>query len=467
MNMEDYKTQPLDLNQQERVLGWERGIKLAMQSNGLEGRSVTESIANQRASNMENLEVHKRILERYTPYVRDYDENVAQINHWANEGRRTNSEQDWAMYDDYLQRLAVPDQCEDIHNNWMGLGNEYRKIEELQKKEERYKRDEQTEIQAVGKVMQVIISTTSRELYRKYGMILDQPEGDRVKRLTQVITIVKDAIAGAISVQKARWRRMVDKVPTANTMTELEALLDNIQYIKTSVESEEEAYPGSNPYVSTDWKIILESKIVAEGDMLMVYSNILNMGEAETLEVICKKLKVTIMDKYKRKREQEPKSDIKDGLQVLAARMDTIEKDRDRGRDRDQSRRDDRDRSHDRGRFANRGDGQYDRGRGEERGRGGDRYERGRGGERGRSTERYDRGRGEYGYNKEKERGRSRERREGNSYQASKCYEYEDKGKCTYEARTGYKCKFAHKKEGDSDSDSGGSTDGRALKRKK
>ena len=260
---------------------------------------------------------------------------------------------------------------------------------------------------------------------------------------------------------------MVDKVPTANTMTELEALLDNIQYIKTSVESEEEAYPGSNPYVSTDWKIILESKIVAEGDMLMVYSNILNMGEAETLEVICKKLKVTIIDKYKLKREQEPKSDIKDGLQVLAARMDTIEKDRDRGRDRDQSRRDDRDRSHDRGRFANRGDGQYDRGRGEERGRGGDRYERGRGGERGRSTERYDRGRGEYGYNKEKERGRSRERREGNSYQASKCYEYEDKGKCTYEVRTGYKCKFAHKKEGDSDSDSGGSTDGRALKRKK
>ena len=163
---------------------------------------MTESIANQRASNMENLEEHKRILERYTPYFRDYDENVAQIYHWANEGRRTNSEQDWAMYDDYLQRLAVPDQCEDIHNNWMGLGNEYRKIEELQKKEERYKRDEQTEIQAVGKVMQVIISTTSRELYRKYGMILDQPEGDRVKRLTQVITVVKDAIAGAISVQR-------------------------------------------------------------------------------------------------------------------------------------------------------------------------------------------------------------------------------------------------------------------------
>ncbi len=79
MNMEDYKTQPLDLNQQERVLGWERGIKLAMQSNGLEGRSVTESIANQRASNMENLEEHKRILERYTPYFRDYDENVTQI----------------------------------------------------------------------------------------------------------------------------------------------------------------------------------------------------------------------------------------------------------------------------------------------------------------------------------------------------------------------------------------------------
>jgi hypothetical protein len=299
----------------------------------------------------------------------------------------------------------------------------------------------------------VIISTTSRELYRKYGMILDQPEGDRVKRLMQVITIVKDSIAGTISVQKARWRRMVDKMPMANTMTELEALLDNIQYIKTSVESEEEAYPGSNPYVSTDWKIILESKIVAEGDMLMVYSNILNMGEAETLEVICKKLKATIIDKYKLKREREPKSDIKNELQVLAARMDTIEK------GRDQDRRDGRDRSHDRGRFTNRGDGHYDRGRSEERRRGGDRYERGRGGESGRSKERYDRGRGEYGYNKEKERGRSRERRE--------CYEYEDKGKCTYEARTGNKCKFVHKKEGESDSDSGGSTDGRALKKKK
>ena len=459
MNMEEYKTQPLDLNQQERVLGWERGVKLAMQSNGLEGRSVTESIANQRASNMKELEEQKRILERYTSYYRDYDGNVAQMNHWANEGRRTNSEQDWAMYDDYLQRLAVPDQCEDIHNNWMGLGNEYRKIEELQKKEERYKRDEQTEIQAVGKVMQVIISTTSRELYRKYGMILDQPEGDRVKRLMQVITIVKDSIAGAISVQKARWRRTVDNMPMANTMAELETLLDNIQYIKTSVESEEEAYPGSNPYVPTDWKIILESKIVAEGDMLMVYSNILNMGEAETLEMICKKLKVTIIDKYKLKREREPKSDIKNELQVLAARMDTIEKDRDRGRSRDQDRRDGRDRSHNRGRFTNRGDGHYDRGRSEERRRGGDRYERGRGGESGRSTERYDRGRGEYGYNKEKERGRSRERRE--------CYEYEDKGKCTYEARTGNKCKFVHKKEGESDSDSGGSTDGRALKKKK
>ena len=56
--------------------------------------------------------------------------------------------------------------------------------------------------------------------------------------------------------------------------------------------------------------------------------------EEETLEVICKKLKVTILDKYKLKREQEPKSDIKDGLQVLAARMDTIERDRGKSRDR-------------------------------------------------------------------------------------------------------------------------------------
>ena len=268
--MEEYKTNPLDLNQQERVLGWERGIKLAMQSNGLEGRSMTESIAHQRRQNVTKLEKHKRILERYTPYFKDYDENVNQINYWADEGRRTNSEQAWAMYDDYAQRLEVPYQCKDIHNNWLGLGNEYRKLEEFQKKEERYKRDEQTEIQAVGKVMQVIISTTSRELYRKYGMILDQPEGDRVKRLTQVIRIVKDALAGAISVQKARWRRMVDNMPTATTMKELETLIDNIQYIKTSVESEALAYPGSNPYVATDWKIILESKIVAEGDMLMV-----------------------------------------------------------------------------------------------------------------------------------------------------------------------------------------------------
>jgi hypothetical protein len=87
VNMEEYKTHPLDLNQQERVLGWERGIKLAMQSNGLEGRSMTESIAHQRRQNVAKLEKHKMILERYTPYFRDYDENLNQINYWANEGR--------------------------------------------------------------------------------------------------------------------------------------------------------------------------------------------------------------------------------------------------------------------------------------------------------------------------------------------------------------------------------------------
>ena len=320
------------------------------------------------------------------------------------------------MYDDYAQRLEVPYQCEDIHNNWLGLGNEHRKLEELQKKEERYKRDEQTEIQAVGKVMQVIISTTSRELYRKYGMILDQPEGDRVKRLTQVIHIVKDALAGAISVQKARWRRMVDSMPTATTMQELETLIDNIQYIKTSVESEALAYPGSNPYVATDWKIILESKIVAEGDMLMVYSNILNMGEEETLEVICKKLKVTIIDKHKLKREQEPKSDLKDGLQILAARMDTIERDRGKSRDRFK----------DRGRSPNRRDEHYDRQRGAER------YDRNKGEERGRSREQsHDRGR-DRGRSDDRRGGRERSesRSEDDRYERRQCYEYRDTGKC-------------------------------------
>ena len=52
-----------------------------------------------------------KAVEGTVAYSRDYDENVGQVNYWANEGRRTNSEQAWAMYDDYRQRLEVPYQC--------------------------------------------------------------------------------------------------------------------------------------------------------------------------------------------------------------------------------------------------------------------------------------------------------------------------------------------------------------------
>jgi hypothetical protein len=49
--MEEYKNKPLNLNEQERVLGWERGIKLVMQGQGLEGTNTTESIATARRVN--------------------------------------------------------------------------------------------------------------------------------------------------------------------------------------------------------------------------------------------------------------------------------------------------------------------------------------------------------------------------------------------------------------------------------
>ena len=177
------------------------------------------------------------------------------------------------------------------------------------------------------------------------------------------------------------------------------------------------------------------------------------MGEEETLEVICKKLKVTILDKHKLKREQEPKSDLKDGLQILAARMDTIERDRGESRDR----------FYDRGRSSRRGDGQYDRGR---------RYDRDKGRERGHSREQsHDRGqernRNNRGGGRERSRDRNDRYRDDGPQQ---CYEYKETGKCSYRKRTGYACRFEHeksKKEENSDSESGGSTDGRALKGKK
>ena len=92
---------------------------------------------------------------------------------WANEGRRTNNPDDWIQYDDYKQRLEIPGECQEIHHNWTGLGNEYRKMDEFEKREDRLKRDEQREIEAVGKVMQAIIETTSQEIYRKYAIIIE------------------------------------------------------------------------------------------------------------------------------------------------------------------------------------------------------------------------------------------------------------------------------------------------------
>ena len=157
-------------------------------------------------------------------------------------------------------------------------------MDEYQKVDDRLKRDEQREIEAVGKVMQTIIETTSQEVYRKYAIILDQPEGDRIKRLFAIVRIIKDTLAGAVSVQKVRWRNKVEAIPMANTIQELEKLMDNLQYVKTSVESEEVSYPGSNPFVPQDWKTIFETKISADGEMIIVYAQVLNMEETTTLE---------------------------------------------------------------------------------------------------------------------------------------------------------------------------------------
>jgi hypothetical protein len=393
--MEEYKNKPLDLNEQERVLGWERGIKLVMQGHGLEGTTNTWSIAHERQVNKWRQQEHKETVDRYKPYARWYDENVRQVTFWADQGRRTNNPDDWRQYDDYRQRLEVPEGCDEMHNNWNGLGSEYRKLDEFEKKEDRLKKDEQREIEAVGKVMQAIIATTSTEIYRKYAMIIDQPEGDRVKRLFEVIKIVKDTLAGAVSVQKVRWRNKIEAVPMANTIQELEQLMDNLEYIKTSVESEERSYPGSNPFVPQDWKTIFETKISADGDMTLIYGQVLNMPETTPLGEICKKLKTTVIDKYKLKRDQQPTKGLKDELKVLATRMELMEKETERDRSDGRGRRDNnRGRSYDRGRSYNRGD--RDRGRGDDRGRfdsdrgrndGG--RDRGNGGERGRSRERY------------------------------------------------------------------------------
>jgi hypothetical protein len=463
--MEDYKSKPLDLNEQERVLGWERGIKLVMQGHGLEGTTNTWSIAHERQVNKWRQQEHKETVDRYKPYARWYDENVRQVTFWADQGRRTNNPDDWRQYDDYRQRLEVPEGCDEMHNNWNGLGSEYRKLDEFEKKEDRLKKDEQREIEAVGKVMQAIIATTSTEIYRKYAMIIDQPEGDRVKRLFEVIKIVKDTLAGAVSVQKVRWRNKIEAVPMANTIQELEQLMDNLEYIKTSVESEERSYPGSNPFVPQDWKTIFETKISADGDMTLIYGQVLNMPETTPLGEICKKLKTTVIDKYKLKRDQQPTKGLKDELKVLATRMELMEKETERDRSGGRGRRDNnRGRSYDRGRSYSR---DRDRGRGDDRGRfdsdrgrndGG--RDRGNGGERGRSRERY----GDGG----RERGRRDDSGEGRE-RSKECYEYKYKGQCGHWKRTGFKCKFDHNKsnrEEDSGSESERSTDGRALKKK-
>ena len=441
--MEEYKKKPLGLNEQERVLGWERGIKLVMQGHGLERTTITESTSIARMENKRKQQEHKEMLDKYTNYARSYDENIQRMNYWADRGRNTNNKDDWYTYDKYKQRLEIPEGCEEIHYDWTGFANEYRKIEDYEKKEERFKRDERREIEAVGKVMQAIIETTSAEVYRKYARIIDQPEGDRIKRLFNVIEIVKDTLAGAVSVQKARWRNTVQAIPMANTIQELESLMDNLEYIKTSVESEEQAYPGSNPFAPQDWKTILETKISADGDMIIIYGQVLNMPETTTLGEICKKLKTTVIDKYKLKRIQQPANGLKDELQVLATRIEQMEKEE---RDKDSSKR----------------GKSYDRSRGRERGRSRDRVgyvERGRRGEnrrRDRSGDRNER----YGSND----------RYDNQENPNECYEYKYSGRCTYEKRSGNKCRFSHRKsrqEDDSGSDSGGSTDGRALKKKK
>ena len=464
--MEEYKNKPLDLNEQERVLGWERGIKLVMQGHGLEGTSTTRSIANERRTNNRKQQEHQELVDQYKPYAKDYHENIRQVNYWANQGRRTNNPDDWRQYDDYKQRLTIPDGCDEIHNHWAGLRNEYRKLEEYEKKEERLKRDEQREVEAVGKVMQAIISTTSTEIYRKYAVIIDQPEGDRIKRLFEIIKIVKDTLAGAVSVQKVRWRNKVEAIPMANTIQELEKLMDNLQYVKTSVESEEVSYPGSNPFVPHDWKTIFETKISADGEMIIVYAQVLNMEETTTLEEICQKLKTTVIDKYKLKRDQQPTTSIKEELKVLTTRMESMEKEE---RDKDRNRRG-RSYDRDRGRESERSTGRYDRGRSGERGRDTERDDRSRGRERERSRDRFgytERGRRDDNRRRDRSRDRSNRYREDGSKQ---CYEYEATGKCGYKKRTGYACRFEHgksKKEENSDSESGGSTDGRALKGKK
>jgi hypothetical protein len=464
--MEEFKKKPLDLNEQERVLGWERGIKLSMQGHGLEGQSNTESVAIARGLNKLNMQRAQRILDIYRPYAQDYDENVRQINFWANEGRRTNHPNAWAQYDDYKQRLEMPGGCQEIHDNWTGLGNEYRKMDEYQKREDRLKRDEQREIEAVGKVMQTIIETTSQEIYRKYAIILDQPEGDRIKRLFAIVRIVKDTLAGAVSVQKVRWRNKVEAIPMANTIHELEKLMDNLQYVKTSVESEEKSYPGSNPFVPQDWKTIFETKISADGEMTIVYAQVLNMEETTTLGEICQKLKTTVIDKYKLKRDQQPTTSIKEELKVLATKMESIEKEE---RDRDRS-RGGRSYDRDRGRERERSTGRYDRGRSDERGRDTERDNRSRGRERERSRGRYDSGRSDDRYDRGRGRSQDREERIRDRNERAYCWDFRETGKCNWWKKNGTECKFRLEKKkivDDSESDSGGSTDGGALKKQK
>ena len=150
----------------------------------------------------------------------------------------------------------------------------------------------------------------------------------------------------------------MEVIPMANTIQELEKLMDNLQYVKTSVESEDVSYPGSNPFVPQDWKAIFETKISAEGEMIIVYAQVLNMEETTTLEEICKKLKTTVIDKYKLKRDQQPATSIKEELKVLAARMESMEKEE---RDKDRNRRG-RLYDRDRGRESERSTGRYDRG---------------------------------------------------------------------------------------------------------
>ena len=435
--MEEYKKKPLGLNEQERVLGWERGIKLVMQGHGLERTNITESTSIARMENKRKQQEHKEMLDKYTNYARSYDENIQRMNYWADRGRNTNNKDDWYTYDKYKQRLEIPEGCEEIHYDWTGFANEYRKIEDYEKKEERFKRDERREIEAVGKVMQAIIETTSAEVYRKYARIIDQPEGDRIKRLFKVIEIIKDTLAGAVAVQKARWRNTVQAIPMANTIQELESLMDNLEYIKTSVESEEQAYPGSNPFAPQDWKTILETKISADGDMTIVYGQVLNMPETTTLGEICKALKTTVIDKYRLKRIQQPAKGLKDELQVLATRIELMEKDKERDRRGGRGGRSERGRSYDRGRSYSREDTRYDRGRGD-----GERYDQGKGRKRERSQGRFDRDRGRSG-DRRGERERSGDRR--NRYReegSQQCYEYQETGKCGYKKRTGYTCRL-------------------------